>query len=55
MRLFIAINFTEQIKDELFHIGMNLKKQMDKGNILRKDNFHITLVIIFQKKNYENP
>jgi 2'-5' RNA ligase len=46
MRLFIAINFTDEIKNEIFQIGLNLKKQSERGNFSRKENLHVTLAFL---------
>ncbi|MGI6685355.1 MAG: RNA 2',3'-cyclic phosphodiesterase [Bacillota bacterium] len=46
MRLFAAINFSEEVKDSLFECIMRLKKTALKGNFTHKENLHLTLVFI---------
>lgn len=46
MRLFIAIQLNEDIKDELAKIISRLKASSIKGNFTHRDNLHITLVFL---------
>lgn len=46
MRLFIAINFNDEIKAELISAIENLKRICVHGNFTRKENLHQTLVFI---------
>ena len=46
MRLFIAIQFDEQILQELTHYQTTLKSNGVTGNFSRKENLHITLAFI---------
>ncbi|HCL01721.1 MAG TPA: RNA 2',3'-cyclic phosphodiesterase [Lachnoclostridium phytofermentans] len=46
MRIFIAINFTEEIKHKLYEQILNLKRQSVKGNFTRKENLHLTLAFL---------
>ncbi|HEX3021299.1 MAG TPA: RNA 2',3'-cyclic phosphodiesterase, partial [Lachnospiraceae bacterium] len=46
MRLFIAINFTERMKDDLDEMVNNLKKQSESGTFTRKENLHLTLAFL---------
>lgn len=46
LRLFIAINFAEEIKDKIFATIQNLKSYTSKGNFTKKENIHQTLVFI---------
>ena len=46
MRLFIALEFPREIKDELYKSGALLRSFCNSGNFTTKDNFHITLVFI---------
>jgi 2'-5' RNA ligase len=46
MRLFIAINFSEIIKDKLCRIEENLKQNSLQGNFTLRENLHLTLVFI---------
>lgn len=46
MRLFIAINFNDQIKNKLYEIMLRLKNASSRGNFTRRENFHLTLVFI---------
>jgi 2'-5' RNA ligase len=46
MRLFIAINFTEGLKDELASIIQNLQSYALQGNFTRRENLHLTLAFL---------
>lgn len=46
MRLFTAIELSDEIKGRLSDIVSQLKPHTVKGNFTLKDNFHITLVFI---------
>jgi 2'-5' RNA ligase len=46
MRLFIAINFSDQIKNNLYEITQRLKNASVQGNFTRRGNFHLTVVFI---------
>jgi len=46
MRLFIAINFIEEIKDQLCGAINHLKEYAAQGNFTRCENLHLTLVFI---------
>lgn len=46
MRLFIAVNFTENIKDELCRIEEKLKENSVRGSFTVRENLHLTLVFI---------
>ena len=46
MRLFIAINFLEEIKDSLVDAIKDLKEQSLGGNFSRRENLHLTLCFI---------
>ncbi len=43
MRLFIAINFNEEVKDYLSEVQSIVKASSRKGRYTRYDNFHLTL------------
>lgn len=43
MRLFIAINFTPEIKKVLARTIHNLSKEAVKGNFTKIENMHLTL------------
>ena len=51
MRLFIAVNFSEEIKDELFHISDKLKRFSERGSFSLKDNIHLTVIFLGEVKN----
>ncbi len=53
MRLFIAINFTEEIKENLYGLTRELKKNISRGHFTRKENFHLTLAFIGETKDFE--
>lgn len=46
MRLFIAINFTDEIKQRLILVQERLRKFTINGNFTHKDNMHLTLVFL---------
>jgi 2'-5' RNA ligase len=46
MRLFIAINFNNKIKNLFFKTAEKLKNYSVKGNFTRRENFHLTVVFI---------
>jgi len=46
MRLFVAINFNEEIKNNLMEAIQILKLSSVKGNFTLRDNLHLTLVFI---------
>ncbi|WP_040197081.1 RNA 2',3'-cyclic phosphodiesterase [Candidatus Soleaferrea massiliensis] len=46
MRLFIAINFEEDVKDQLCGIMRRLKPGLIQGNLTRRENLHLTLAFI---------
>ena len=46
MRMFIAIEFEEEIKDYLENMQNVIKENSKKGNFTKKENFHITLRFI---------
>lgn len=46
MRLFIAINFNEDMKDWLMDAIRELKKSAEKGRFTLRENLHLTLVFL---------
>ncbi|MBE6948704.1 MAG: RNA 2',3'-cyclic phosphodiesterase [Ruminococcaceae bacterium] len=46
MRLFIAINFTDENLDILTHAADILRENSSKGNFTRTKNFHLTLAFL---------
>jgi 2'-5' RNA ligase len=46
MRLFIAINFSSQVKSNLYNIAQKLKSFSTQGNFTGLDNFHLTLIFL---------
>jgi 2'-5' RNA ligase len=46
MRLFIAINFDDAIKDNIFDTIQKLESHASRGNFTHKENLHITLVFL---------
>ena len=46
MRLFIAINFNEEVKQLIFEKELLLESKMINGHITSKNNIHMTLVFI---------
>ena len=46
MRVFIAIEFSKEIKDYMYRVQQDLRASMEKGNFSNVENFHITLRFI---------
>jgi 2'-5' RNA ligase len=46
MRLFIAVNFDDEIKSRLLRIQSRIREQSLKGNFSRPENLHLTLVFL---------
>lgn len=46
MRLFIAINFDDNIRDVLAEMQESMRRQGVRGNYARMENLHLTLVFI---------
>ena len=46
MRLFVAIEFSPEVKESLLKVISELKKQGASGNFTRSENLHITLAFI---------
>lgn len=46
MRLFIAINLNDEIKDYLMNAILELKKKSSGGNFTHRENLHLTLAFL---------
>ena len=46
MRVFVAIEFSNEIKEYMYRVQQELKASMEKGNFSNVDNFHLTLRFI---------
>lgn len=46
MRVFMAIDFSDEIKDYIYDVQNIVKTATKKGNFVPRDNFHITLHFI---------
>ena len=46
MRLFIAINFNEDVTDDLARLQAELRDCGAEGNFTRPENLHLTLAFI---------
>ncbi|MDR1185488.1 MAG: RNA 2',3'-cyclic phosphodiesterase [Coriobacteriales bacterium] len=46
MRLFIAIDFPPEVKQQLSELSCELERQADAGHAVPPENFHLTLVFI---------
>lgn len=55
MRLFIAINFNDKIKNYLKNIQQNLKGITKNGSFTREENFHLTLVFLGEVSSSQVP
>lgn len=50
MRLFIAVRFPEEIRNEILGIMKDLRAQGLKGNFSREENLHLTLAFLGETK-----
>lgn len=46
MRLFIAVNFCDEVKNRLIELQEQLRAQAVKGNFTRPENLHLTLAFL---------
>jgi 2'-5' RNA ligase len=46
MRLFIAVNFSDEVKNRIVNIQEQLRAQTVTGNFTRPGNFHLTLAFL---------
>ena len=46
MRLFIAVNFDDAVKNQLLEIQARLRSQCTNGNFTRPENLHLTLAFL---------
>ena len=46
MRLFIAVNFSDEIKSRILKVQGQLRSQTFKGNFTRPENLHLTLAFL---------
>ena len=46
MRLFIAVNFTQETKNRLAALSVALQSRSTQGNFCAPDNFHLTLAFL---------
>jgi 2'-5' RNA ligase len=53
MRLFIAINFDNKIKNVLYHSIQELKRNSVSGNFTPEENLHLTVVFIGETNKTE--
>ena len=53
MRVFLAIEFTEEIKEYLYKTQQVIVKDSASGNLTGKENFHLTLRFIGEIKDNE--
>lgn len=51
MRLFIALNFDEKMKSDLYSVIKRLDKFSEQGNFTRWENLHLTLHFIGETSN----
>lgn len=51
MRLFIALGFSEENKDQLYSVTKQLRGQALQGNTTKKENLHLTLAFIGEVPN----
>jgi 2'-5' RNA ligase len=46
MRLFVAVNFSDEIKSRIIEVQESLRSQSTRGNFTRPENLHLTLAFI---------
>lgn len=46
MRLFIAINFSDDVKNAIYTLSQELKSQSQGGRFCRRENLHLTLAFL---------
>ena len=46
MRLFIAVNFNDEIKNQILEVQEQLRSRSTKGNFTRPENLHLTLAFL---------
>jgi len=46
LRLFIAINFEDKVKQRIAAVQEQLRKETSRGNFTRRENLHLTLVFL---------
>lgn len=51
MRLFVAVNFSKEVKDTLMEVSGMLKSAAASGNFTRRENLHLTLAFIGETAN----
>lgn len=54
MRLFIAVNFGEEMQERLGKIIQKLQSQTVKGSFTRRENLHLTLVFIGETEEVDS-
>lgn len=54
MRLFVAINFSEDIKNTLLHSIAELRVQSNFGNFTHPENLHLTLAFIGESSDVKS-
>lgn len=53
MRLFLSIDFSDEIKNILTDAIRQLKRQSSSANFTREENLHLTLAFIGETENYD--
>ena len=51
MRLFVAIDFPDEVKAELWYLAQYLKHQAQHARIVPLENYHLTLLFIGETQN----
>lgn len=46
MRLFVAVNFSQEVKEDIFRLVQELKGQSQNGTFTRRENIHLTLAFL---------
>jgi 2'-5' RNA ligase len=46
MRLFIAVNFSDEIKNQILEVQEQLRSQSTRGSFTRPENLHLTLAFL---------
>ena len=46
MRLFVAVNFSEEVKSRILEVQEQLRSKSSRGNFTRLENFHLTMAFL---------
>jgi len=55
MRLFIAVNFSDEVKKKLEEVTSRCRQELSAGKLTRPENFHLTLVFLGETPSHRIP